>query len=218
MGVYIDISRRLYPGTAVWPGDSPFTMTQTLSLERGDSVNLTTLTLSAHTGSHVDAPRHFSREGLSIDEVDLRPFWGTAQVVTVDRKDGELLPEDLAGYDLSLAPRLLIHSRASHMDQGGFPQAYVFPGPTLAELLGRLGIILYGTDGPSMDAKHSHELPGHQALWRNGIAILEWLDLSRADDGLYELAALPLRIADGDGSPVRAVLRTLEANREFGLK
>jgi arylformamidase len=61
-----------------------------------------------------------------------------------------------------------------------------------------------------VDPPESADLAGHRALYRNGIAILEWLDLSRAADGLYELVALPLKIAGGDGSPVRAALRPLE--------
>jgi arylformamidase len=59
-----------------------------------------------------------------------------------------------------------------------------------------------------VDDATSEDLPGHRALLHHSIAILEWLDLSQAPDGLYELAALPLKIAGGDGSPVRAVLRT----------
>ena len=77
----------------------------------------------------------------------------------------------------------------------------------MADYLGRLHIVLYGADAPSMDHVESKTLPGHHALHRNGIAILEGLDLSAAPDGLYELVALPLKIEGGDGSPVRAVLK-----------
>jgi arylformamidase len=75
--------------------------------------------------------------------------------------------------------------------------------------LGHHGVVLYGTDAPSMDHVQSKDLPGHHALRRNGIAILEGLDLRPAPDGVYELVALPLKIEGGDGSPVRAVLRVL---------
>ena len=80
----------------------------------------------------------------------------------------------------------------------------------MADYLGRLGVVLYGTDAPSMDAADSATLAGHNALLRNGIVILEGLDLTGVPDGLYELAALPLKITGGDGSPVRAVLRSLD--------
>ncbi len=83
------------------------------------------------------------------------------------------------------------------------------PVLSLADFLGTQGIILYGADGPSMDAHDSRTLPGHNALQRNGILIMEGLDLSDVEDGLYDLVAMPLRLPGGDGSPVRAVLRTL---------
>ena len=205
----IDISRSLGSGMAVWPGDTPFDLSHILALGRGDAVNLTTLTLSAHTGSHVDAPLHFLDGGLAVDQLDLERFWGAAQVVTVDKASGPLTPEDFDGYDLGRIRRLLVRSPASGGQYDLFPEAFVYPSPELADHLGSLGICLYGADGPSMDAEDSITLAGHHALRRNNIAILEWLDLSDAADGIYELVALPLKIAGGDGSPVRAVLRTL---------
>lgn len=206
---FIDISRTLTAGTAVWPGDTRFRLETNLSREEGDSVNLTTLTLSAHTGTHVDAPYHFADKRATMETLLLEPYWGRAQVVTVQRDEGPLQPKDLEAYDIGLARRLLVRSVSRIPDQTVFPEAYVYPSPGLARWLGEKGIILFGSDAPSMDAVDSKSLPGHNALYREGIAILEWLDLSGAPDGLYELAALPLKIAGGDGSPVRAVLRTI---------
>jgi arylformamidase len=204
----IDISRTLRPDIAVWPGDTPFELAVILDRRHGAAVNLTTLTLSAHTGSHVDAPHHFSDDAPTIEALDLRPYWGPARVVTVRKSAGPLVPADFKGVDLSGTERLLVHSEVSALDPSVFPQEYVYPSPELADFLGSLGVILYGSDSPSMDAVDSKMLPGHNALLRNNIAILEGLELGRAPDGLYELVALPLKIAAGDGSPVRAVLRT----------
>lgn len=210
---YFDISRTLQPETAVWPGDAPFEIIQRLERSQGHSVNLTTLQLSAHTGTHVDAPSHFADDEKTIDVVEIRPFWGQAQVVSVTKTAGPLYPEDFANVDLGRASRLLVRSAASNLDPRLFPSRYVFPSPELAEYLGDKRIILYGTDGPSMDAEDSKTLDGHHALLRNDIAILEWLDLSNVPDGVYELAALPLKIEGGDGSPVRAILRTMDSDR-----
>ena len=127
----------------------------------------------------------------------------------MDKQSGPLNPNDFASYDLSLAPRVLVRSSASSNDHSFFPSAFVYPSPELAEMLGELGIILYGTDTPSVDPEDSKILEGHKALNQNGISILEWLDLGGAEDGLYELVALPLKIAGGDGSPVRAALKYL---------
>lgn len=204
----IDITRTLNARIAVWPGDTPFSLAAQMTTAAGDSVNLTTLTLSAHTGTHADAPFHFDGGGLGMAAVDLAPYWGPAQVVTVHKPAGPLVPADFAHADLTRAPRLLVRSAASAGDPAVFPTAIVYPSPALADYLGGLGIVLYGSDAPSMDAVDSTTLPGHHALARNGIAILEGLALQHVPDGLYELAALPLKIEGGDGSPVRAVLRT----------
>jgi arylformamidase len=206
----IDISRSLNPDIAVWPGDTPFQLQPKQALADGDTVNLTTLVVSAHTGTHVDAPYHFAADGETMEAVDLSAYWGPAQVVTVSREDGPLVPGDFAHADLSRAPRLLVHSNASHTDRTRFHEQFVYPSPELANFLGAQGIRLYGADAPSMDAHDSKTLPGHKALRRNGILIMEGLDLSQVPDGLYELVAMPLPVRGGDGSPVRAVLRTLD--------
>lgn len=203
----IDISRTLFPGMAVWPGDTPLTIETILAMTDGASVNLTTLTLSAHIGTHADAPYHFHERGKTLDIVDLAPYWGLAQVVTVTKAAGPLYPEDFGHVNVRLAARLLVHSEASTLDLARFPDEFVYPSPELANYLGAHGVLLYGADAPSMDDANSTTLPGHHAMLAAGIAILEGLDLSLAPDGLYELAALPLKIARGDGSPVRAVLR-----------
>lgn len=205
----LDISRPLEAGMAVWPDDTPYILTKVMELATGNSVNLTTLTMSAHTGSHVDAPLHFVDGDAAVDTLNLEDYWGAAQVVTVTKGSGPLTPEDFGDYDLGYVRRLLVRSPASEIKHDIFPDAFVYPSPRLADYLGSQGIILFGTDGPSMDAEDSKSLEGHHALRRNNIAILEWLDLSEVGDGVYELVALPLKIVGGDASPVRAVLRTI---------
>lgn len=205
----IDITRRLTPNTAVWPGDTPFSLEPGAQRANGDSVNVTRLNMSSHMGTHMDAPYHFTDDGLRVEQLDLARYWGLAQVVTVSKESGPLTPADFAHVDLTLAPRLLVHSRASQQDPTQFHHDYVYPSPELADFLGAKGIILYGADAPSMDASDDPTLPGHNALLRNDIMILEGLDFTAVADGLYELVALPLKLVDGDGSPIRAALRTL---------
>jgi len=208
---YYDISRPLFPGMVVWPGETEFQLQPTARLAKGDTVNVTKLTLGAHTGTHVDAPYHFTEDGLPLEQVDLVAYWGPVQVVTVSKPSGPLAPGDFAGIDLRRAPRLLVHSTLSEADHGVFHKEFVYPSPELADYLGQQGIILYGADAPSMDHPDNPKLPGHHALQRNGILILEGLDLTSVPDGVYELSAYPLKIVGGDGSPVRAVLRSLDA-------
>jgi len=205
-----DISRAMQAEMAVWPGDPAFDLNRTGRIADGLAVNVSSLAMSAHTGTHVDAPYHFEDDALPLDKVDLSVYWGPAQVVTVNKPSGPLTPADFAAYDLGRAPRLLVHSPNSEADPNVFPSGFVHPSPELADHLGQLGVVLYGADAPSMDPQDSKDLAGHHALQRNNILILEGLDLSGVPDGVYELAALPLKLIDGDGSPVRAVLRALE--------
>jgi len=111
--------------------------------------------------------------------------------------------------ELERAPRLLLHTAASGLSQDMFPNKIVYPSVSLVNALSAAGIVLLGTDAPSMDALDDQRLPGHAALYRNGISILEGLNLAGVPDGVYELCALPLNIKGGDGSPVRAVLRQM---------
>jgi len=203
----IDISRTLTHDLSVWPGSDPFVLETTLRKRDGASVNVTRLIIGAHTGTHADAPYHFDDDGVTMEAVDLRPFWGLAQVVTIHKPAGPLFPADFAAYDLTRAPRLLVRTPIGDLPHSQFPPAIPHPSPELADFLNAQGVILYGTDAPSMDAVDSQDLPGHHALLRNRVAILEGLDLNNAPDGLYELVALPLKIGGGDGSPVRAALR-----------
>ncbi len=208
MSTIYDISRTLNPQIAVWPGDHPFQLDKALQIKDGESVNLTTITMSAHTGTHIDAPLHFLGDGDPVEALDLSKYWGPSQVVTVTKESGPLMPEDFEGVDLTIAPRLLVHSRSSARNVTRFDENIVYPSTILADFLGAAGIVLYGADGPSMDKTDDAELRSHKALHRNNIAILEGVMLSDVPDGLYELVAMPLKIEGGDGTPVRAVLRT----------
>jgi arylformamidase len=206
MRIY-DITRTLNPTLAPWPGDTPFSATVMTSIREGAAINLTTLTLSSHLGTHVDAPYHFLDDDLTMEQVELSAYLGPATVVTVEREAGPLVPADFPGLDWPQVRRLLVHSVASAKPVEQFPTAYVYPSPELAAFMADHQIVLFGSDAPSMDDMDSQILPGHKALRRHHIAILEGLALTGVPDGTYELIALPLKIQSGDGSPVRAILR-----------
>ncbi|MCB0166352.1 MAG: cyclase family protein [Anaerolineae bacterium] len=203
-----DVTRPITPNLAVWPGDTPFDKQFAMRMADGDSVNVTTLTMSSHMGTHVDAPYHFVDDDTHLEQVSLEPFIGPATVITVTKAAGPLTPADFPGLDWSQVERLLVHSTASHKPLDKFAEDYVYPSPELADWLAGHGVILFGTDAPSVDDMNSKALPGHHALRRHKIDILEGLLLDGVPDGLYELIALPLKIVGGDGSPVRAILRT----------
>jgi arylformamidase len=202
-----DITRTLNPALAAWPGDTPFSAEIITAIKHGAAINLTTLTVSSHIGTHVDAPYHFLDNDLTIEHLPLEGYLGPATVVTVAREAGPLLPNDFPGLDWPRVKRLLVHSMASTKPLDQFPTDYVYPSPELADFMAASGIVLFGCDAPSMDEMNSKTLPGHKALRRHNIAILEGLLLTDVPDGAYELIALPLKIHGGDGSPVRAILR-----------
>lgn len=204
-----DITRTISTALQVWPGDSPFAAEAIARIKDGASVNLYTYTMSAHTGTHADAYYHFDDSGDQPLQMPLDAYVGLARVVTVDLQDGPLFPKHFAHVDLAGGERLLIHSHVSHLPDDVWPEKIPYLSEELIGVLADLNYRLIGLDSPSVDPFDSKTLTAHHALKRRGIVNLEHLNLSAVPDGDYELIALPLKIATGCGSPVRAILRTL---------
>lgn len=207
-----DISRTISPTLAVWPGDHPFSFEHVLRKTDGAVVNLTTLSLSPHTGSHTDAPYHVAEGDLHPADLPLEKYIGPAHVVTIGRQRGGIVPADFEGRDLTGLQRLLIHSWVSDLPDGTWPEDFPYPTVELVDWLAIQGVVLLGLDSPSVDAFDSRELPCHQRLREHGMVNLETLRLAGVPDGVYELIAFPLKIAGVCGSPVRAVLRELNGH------
>ena len=204
-----DITRMVAPQTAVWPGDTPYSVTPVLRRDEGASVNLTTLTFSPHTGTHADAYYHYESDGDHPATMPLEAYIGPARVVSVNKHDGPLYPDDFAAVELSGAERLLIHSHVSDLPDEEWPAEFPYLSVALIDWLAGLSVRLIGLDSPSVDAFDSTELPCHHALRWVKMVNLELLRLRDVPDGAYELVALPLKLDGACGSPVRAILRTL---------
>lgn len=204
-----DITRTVSPALKVWPGDTAYQASYALRLSEGASVNLTTLTLSAHTGSHADAYYHYEAEDLHPAAMPLDAYIGLASVVTVTRRDGALTPDEFTGIDFSQTPRLLIHSHVSDLPDEQWPTEFPYLSVGLIDWLAERGVRLIGLDSPSVDAFDSTHLSCHHALRRHGMVNLETLLLRDVPDGVFELIAPPLKLDLACGSPVRAVLRTI---------
>jgi arylformamidase len=202
-----DISRTISPALAVWPGDTPFSFEHVLRKADGAAVNLTTLTLSSHTGSHADAPYHMADDDLHPADLPLEPYLGPAHVVTLARRSGGMVPADFAERDLAGMQRLLVHTWVSDLPDDQWPDDFPYPTLEMVDWLAERGVVLLGLDCPSMDRADSEELPCHHRLRQAGVATLETLCFKGIPDGVYELIALPLKLAGVCGSPVRAVLR-----------
>lgn len=200
-----DVSRKLINGMPVWPGDTTFNYEVSWPMEESGSVNVGKLKLSTHTGTHVDAPFHFDNQGKRIIELDLNLYIGPARVIDMIGKES-IGADDLKEIDLNGCKRVLFRTLAwENPDE--FPERIPHIEPNLAPFLGSKGIKLIGLDVPSVDPIDSKELLAHHSLNEHGIHILESLMLDVIEPGDYELIALPLPLVEGDGSPVRAVLR-----------
>ncbi|MEO2078067.1 MAG: arylformamidase [Bacillus sp. (in: firmicutes)] len=206
MRIY-DVSRKLMTGMPVWPGDTPFQYEVSWPMEESGSVNVGRLELSTHTGTHVDAPFHFDNHGKRIIELDLSLYIGPARVVDMVGKSSIGL-SDVKDLDLAGVTRVLFKTLAWN-NPDVFPEKIPHIEAELAPFLAEKGIKLIGLDVPSVDPIDSKELLAHHSLNQNGIHILESLLLDEIEPGDYELIALPLPLAEGDGSPVRAVLRSI---------
>ena len=210
-----DISRPVSPAIAVWPGDQAFHMRWTMRLASGDSCNVAAVTMSVHTGTHADAPYHFDEHGAAIADVPLEPYLGPATVVEAGA-GGSIDGDTLRALDLARIRRVLFKTRASGLPESQWDTGFAFLTERAAQHLADSGLLLVGTDAPSVDAHDSKTLAAHRALARGGVAILESLHLAAVPPGEYELIALPLRLAGLDASPVRAVLRPLAAQNARG--
>jgi len=208
-----DISRTLSNDFAEWPADEPFHYRLTREIAKGSSVNLGAVTMSVHNGTHADARFHFDLKGESIEEVPLDIYFGRATVVDVTQtfsrsKEKHLITlEDLQPHaeQIAATSRLLVKT-GRWSDSTVFPDQIPVIAADVPAWLQKNGVKLLGVDLPSVDEIDSKSLQNHHALARAGIAIVESLDLSDVPPGIYNFAALPLKIAGADGAPMRAIL------------
>ncbi|MFJ8526644.1 arylformamidase [Bacillus sp. NPDC094106] len=204
---WIDISQPLNNEIATWPGDTPFSYEVSWSKEQSGSVNVGKLTMSIHTGTHIDAPFHFDNEGKKVLDLDVNVYVGPARIIDVSSMDSIGVAE-LEQFDLEGVERLLLRT-SSHGNVQEFPVTIPYLRADIAPFLSEKGIRLIGVDVPSVDPLDDKELAAHHQLFQHGIHILENVVLDHVQDGDYELIALPLALMDADGSPVRAVIRPL---------
>ena len=207
MSKWIDISQPLDKKTAEWPGDTPFSYEVNWSKEETGSVNVGKITMSIHTGTHIDAPFHFDDNGKKVIDLDLDLYIGRTKVVHIPANKSFGINE-LSNVNLKGVTRLLIRTDA-WQDRSVFPETIPYIEPSLASYLAKLGIRLLGIDLPSVDPLDSKELAAHHELAYHKIHILEGVLLDKIPSGDYELIAAPLPLVEADGSPVRALLKKI---------
>jgi arylformamidase len=206
-----DISPPVQPGSPVFPGDAPFSLQWAARIGPTCPVNLSTLTLSPHTGAHADAPLHYGDEGVPIGEVALEPYLGPCRVIHAIGCGPLVHWQHLvhAIPDPAQLPQRVLVRTYARMPQDRFDDELPAYAPETLARLADLGVLLVGIDSASVDPASSKSLDSHQVLRRRGLRVLENLLLDEVPEGDYELIALPLRLSTACASPVRAVLRAL---------
>ena len=185
-----DISRDTI-NTPVYDGDPETRAERIKSIDKGDGYNLTEISMSVHSGTHIDAPLHFCEDGQSIDNIRLNTFFGKCTVISVS---GILTGEDMERLLPYCKRRVLFHGEGK-----------TFISHSAAIVLAESRVVFVGTDAVSIAPSFDEEKT-HRELARAGIAILENLNLSAIDDGEYDLCAFPVKLGGLEAAPCRAII------------
>lgn len=209
----IDISTPVVTGGLVYPGNPAIEIAPQQSIANGASANVSSIFFGSHTGTHVDAAKHFFDDGQTVDDLPLDRLMGRAVVLEFADDVMQIGVKELEGQPIAGAKRVLLKTRNSALlEQAEFARNYTFLAPDGAELLAEKGVELVGIDYLSIEQFRSGHHRTHRALLERRIVIVEGLQLGGVAPGEYDFICLPLRLAGMDGAPARAVLLELETN------
>ena len=204
---FLDVSVPLAPGIPTYPGNPPFEFEAIKRIANGDSSNVSRMVIGTHSGTHVDAPLHFFPDAAGADALPLDLLLGRARVVDLPKRGG-ITAEDLAEVGLREDLRVLFKTPNSALWNGTeFKPDYTHLTESGAKYLVEQGVKVVGVDYLSVEGFKKPGAPAHRALLSQGVVIIEGLNLSDAEPGMYEMYCLPLRIAGADGAPARVVLK-----------
>ena len=207
MAKIYDITLNICNGMVTYPGDPEPGILEHKLISGGDNCNLSMISLGSHTGTHVDAPRHFYANGLSIDEMSLDYFIGSARLIEIPANKDKVTSRDLADFEIKKDERLILKTRNSEIiSKGYFDKNFVYLTEDAASYLAGIKIKTLGFDYLSIEKYNSKCHAVHKILLKENIPIIEGLVLKNIKQGNYHLVALPLKLDACDGSPVRAVL------------
>ncbi|MBE5893051.1 MAG: cyclase [Lachnospiraceae bacterium] len=194
MKIY-DISQEVF-GCVVFPGDPKPEYEKPAQIAKGDLYNLTTFSMCAHNGTHVDAPSHFIADGKNIEEISLKSFVGPAYVA---EHEGELTGDDAIAVlerarmsDSKAVKRILIKGKMVVTEEA-------------AAVFAEAGILLYGNESQTVGPEDA-PMAVHQKMLGAEIVLLEGIRLTEVPEGVYFLNAAPINLGGAEGAPCRAVL------------
>ncbi len=203
-----DVSVPIRDGGLVYPGNPEIHISLQQSVALGAGANVSSVAFGSHTGTHVDAERHFFDNGLTVDQIPLETLMGPATVLEYGPETTSVTRADLEGHDLSGVQRVLLKTRNSgYLTQDPvFHPDYTYLAPDGAEYLVQLGVKVVGIDYLSIEQFHSGHHRTHLTLLGAKVVIVEGLNLIEVPAGKYDLYCLPIKLAGCDGAPARAVL------------
>lgn len=208
--MFIDVSLPIKEGMRTWPREDWVTSELMTDFEK-KGVRVSRLTLGSHTGTHIDAPRHFLKDGYGVDQIPLEKLVGLCSVIEIEPKDRKgITAEDIEAWEVgkhALERRILFKTRNSvHLTDTTFYDTYVYLTESGAKYLLDKGVELIGIDYLSIEKRGSLGHPAHTLLLEEGVVIVEGVNLVSIEPGTYTIIALPLRLEGLDGSPARVVL------------
>ena len=204
MKIY-DISREISKDMVIYKDrkeNSP-KISVTKKLEEG--ANESKLDIYTHTGWHVDAPYHVLENGKKINEMPLERFMGNAVVVDFTKVKGRITRKDLMSSGIKIQKYDIVLLKTKNNPEKEFDFDFTYLEKTGAEYLVSKKIKAVGIDSLGIERNQPNHIT-HSILAENNIPIFEGLELSKVKQGKYFFHGLPLKIKDGDASPVRAVL------------
>lgn len=205
---WIDISVPIKAGMVHWPDNPEIRVDKMLDMERGDVCNVSVLSMGSHTGTHMDAPLHFIRNGKSLDQMPLDATIGPCRVIEIKNREA-VTAEEIAPFRIKAGERILFKTANSRKSwkSVAFDEDFIYISKEAAAHLAKARVMTVGIDYLSVGGFKKDGVETHHALLGAGIWVIEGLNLSRIKPGRYELNCLPLRVLKSDGAPARALLR-----------
>jgi arylformamidase len=204
--IFYDITQTLHPEILIYPGDPAVRIEKSSSIARGNIVNLSSISMGSHNGTHVDAPKHFYDQGLTIDKLPLEHLIGPAKVFEF-KQEMSISRANLQTCPIQAGDIILLKTRNSALlNRAEFSPDFTYLELDAAEYLTGFPIRTFGFDYLTIDPYDSKDFSAHYRLLGQNIVIIEGLNLSQITPGEYQMVALPLKLRDGDGSPARVIL------------
>jgi len=205
----IDISTLVEKGMPQYPGQPLISLEHAKTIPH-DGVAESILSIYSHVGTHVDAPSHFVLNGKTVDQIDPLKLVGHCRVIDVSGIESlEIQVSDLGSEEIEAGDRILFRTINSLEDRRDF-ENFVSISEEAARFLVDRGIVLVGTDFFGIEKRRNPGHPVHLAFLGKDVVIVEGLDLSKVEEGEYEIMCLPIKVKGADAAPARVFLKKYE--------